>query len=107
MENPIRAAETEAIFRDVNETLADQEQAAPAGEMTVLCECSNDACAESLSLSQAEYERVRSEGTRFLVRPGHVSEGIEIVVERRPDYWAIEKIGTAADIARETDPRTD
>jgi len=104
VENPVRAAETEAIFRDVNETLAEQ-QSPRAGSMTVLCECSNDACAESITLTEEEYERVRSEGARFLVRPQHVAAGIEVVVERNPQFWVIEKIHKAGDIAEETDPR--
>jgi hypothetical protein len=104
VENAIRAAETEAIFRDVNETLA-QQQTPAGGEMTVLCECSNDSCAAIIAIPEPEYERVRSEGARFLVRPGHVAAEIEIVVEQKPDFWVIEKIGAAGDIAEETDPR--
>ena len=104
MDDAVRAAETEAIFRDVNETLAEQ-QAAPDSELTVLCECSNDSCAESITLSESDYERVRSEGTRFLVCPGHVADAIEVVVEKNADFWVIEKVGTAGEIAEDTDPR--
>jgi uncharacterized Fe-S cluster-containing radical SAM superfamily protein len=104
LDDVVRGAETEAIFRDVNETLAEQ-QTSPDRRLTALCECSNDSCAESIELSERDYERVRSEGTRFLVCPDHVTEAIEVVVERNPDFWVIEKVGTAGAIAEETDPR--
>jgi hypothetical protein len=107
LEDAVRAAETEAIFRDVNETLAEQQQqqSPPDRELTVLCECSNDSCAESITLSESDYERARSEGNRFLVFPDHVAKAIEVVVEQNPDFWVIEKVGTAGEIAEDTDPR--
>jgi hypothetical protein len=104
LDNPVRAAETEAIFRDVNETVAEQ-QASNADELTVLCECSNDLCAESITLSESAYEHVRSEGTQFLVRPDHVSPDIEVVIQKHPEFWVIEKVGEAGEIAEESDPR--
>jgi hypothetical protein len=104
LDDAARAAETEGIFRDVNETLAEQ-QASLTGELTVLCECSNDSCAESVTLTESEYDRVRSEGTWFLVCPDHVAQAIEVVIERHHDFWVIEKVGPAGEIAERTDPR--
>jgi hypothetical protein len=101
MEDAVRAAETEAIFREVNEVLI----ADDAVSTTVLCECANDACAETLTLPRADYERVRAYPTRFLVQPNHVAADIEVVVETHEDYWVIEKEGTAAEVAEDTDPR--
>jgi hypothetical protein len=106
MERAVRAAETEAIFRDVNETMAEQAGEVSADErVSLLCECSNDACADSISVQKAEYERVRAQPDQFLIKPGHVTEGIEVVLERHPEYWVIAKVGVAGEIAEETDPR--
>jgi hypothetical protein len=104
MKKAERAAETEAMFRDVNETVVEHSDPADAVP-DILCECSNDACAESIAVSRAEYDRVRSDATHFIVLPEHVSAGIEVVVEKHREYWVIEKIGVAAEIAEETDPR--
>jgi hypothetical protein len=105
MEDVTRAAETEAIFRDVNEAVVERQE--PADTRTpILCECSNDSCAESIVVSRVDYERIRAGSTCFFVRPEHVAAGMEVVVERHPDYWVIEKIGKAGEIAEETDPRS-
>ena len=104
VEKAVRAAETEAMFRDVNETVVERGQPAD-GEMTILCECSNDSCTETIVVSRVDYERVRSHATHFFVRPEHVEPGIELVVERQPDYWVIEKVGKAGEVAEQTDPR--
>jgi hypothetical protein len=105
VEDATRAAETEAIFRDVNETIVEQ-QPADGAVTTLLCECSSDACAESVVVPRDDYERVRAFATRFFVRPRHVTPEIEVVVERLPAYWVIEKHGEAAEVAEETDPRS-
>jgi hypothetical protein len=106
VERAVRAAETEAIFRDVNETMAEQEGGVSSDErVSLLCECSNDACADSVRVPKAEYERVRAQSDQFLIKPGHVTEGIELVLQRHPEHWVIAKVGVAREIAEETDPR--
>jgi hypothetical protein len=51
---------------------------------------------------------LRSNGTRFLLRPGHEDEGVEHVVVQRGSRLAIvEKVrDAAARIARRVNPRT-
>jgi hypothetical protein len=103
-----RRGENEAIFREVNETVA----GAAAGTVTAepvdfLCECARDTCAESVPLRGDEYERVRAVAERFIVRPRHTEPEIENVVERHADYWVVEKIGEAAEVAERTDPRSE
>jgi hypothetical protein len=105
MKDVTRAAETEAIFRDVNETVVEHHDSADP-QTPILCECSNDSCAESIVVSRDDHERIRARSKRFFVRPEHVTTGIEVVVERQPDYWVIEKVGRAGEIAEETDSRS-
>ena len=97
----------EALVRDVNETVAEvAEMRGPEESVEVLCECADTFCAESITLTCVEYEGVRAVSDHFLVKPGHVLPDIERVVERHADYWIIEKLGEAGELAEETDPRS-
>lgn len=101
-----QAAEVEAAFREVNETMT-QERDDPHEQVTVYCECFEEICTEDIVFTSAEYERVRSEGRHFIVRPGHVDPSIETVVAVKNDrYWLIEKLGLAGEVAEESDPRS-
>lgn len=100
-------AGNEAMFRDVNEAI---ERAAARGgvegEVVFLCECGDDGCAEELRLALAVYEHVRSDPTWFMVRPGHFRPDVEVIVKQNDRYWIVQKTDQAADVARETNPRT-
>ena len=58
-------------------------------------------------MSPLEYEQLRSEPTQFAVVPNeeHVSLDVERIVAKRDCYWVVEKIGEAAEVVEETDPR--
>jgi hypothetical protein len=74
--------------------------------LDVVCECDDLNCGELFPVSVEAYERVRSEGTLFLVLPGHSDDSIEEVVERADHYWVVRKHpGQPADVALATDPR--
>lgn len=99
-------AETEALFREVNEGIAAAAERFDADEAEFVCECSDSGCADRLDVPLAEYERVRSEATHFLLAPGHEAAGLERVVRRRRGYWVVEKMErTMRRIARRFDPR--
>jgi hypothetical protein len=54
----------------------------------------------------AEYEAIRAESTHFAVVPQHEQPEIEVVIERHPTYFVVEKREPdAQEVARETDPR--
>jgi hypothetical protein len=99
-------ARNQVLFREVNEHIA--ELSNDGREMSVslfICECSSEACAESLEITAAEYERVRRHGARFVVLPGHQLPDLERVVEGSSRFLIVEKLGAAAAIARASDPR--
>jgi hypothetical protein len=103
-----RIGENEAIFREVNETVAAVATETSASEPVMfLCECASESCAEGVLLLREEYEQVRAVPERFLVTPGHVQPQVERVVEQHRVYWVVEKFGEAAEVAEETDPRAD
>lgn len=98
-----RLARNQTLFREVNErieTLAD-------GEVTeFLCECSNVECASTIALSLAEYERIRSNPTWFVIKPDHDLPQIERVISRDEGYVVVDKF-VAQEELREADPRAD
>ena len=105
-----RAAKNQSLFREVNERVEDLNKRFHA--FTVLsdwvCECANDECGVRIEMTVQEYEHVRSAGQRFLVASSdeHVWPDVERVVERRPNYWIVEKIEHSGAVAREIDPRS-
>jgi hypothetical protein len=104
-----RLGANEALFREVNERVAEVAEQFTAGEGPVdfSCECGNRGCAEQIGMTLAEYEAVRAEATHFAVVPGHEVLDIERVVERHPNYLVVEKQDPdVEEVARVTDPRT-
>jgi hypothetical protein len=102
-----RVGLNEAVFREVNERLRDLNQSftTVTDRMDLICECADASCTAHVSMTPAEYERLRSDGRRFVVVPGHEVAGVELVLERHEDYNIVEKTGDAAQAAEDTDPR--
>lgn len=94
-----------ALLREVNEHITDLSgEWGQIGVCLLICECSDPDCAESLEIEPAEYERVRDDGSRFLVVAGHELPEVERVVERTDRFLVVEKIGATAGIARHLRP---
>jgi hypothetical protein len=102
-----RMARTESLFRDVNERIAESAERFEAPSTEFVCECSDQNCTERVEATLDEYEHVRADATRFLVRPGHEDSRVERVVERRGRRHAVvEKFnGAVALIVRRLNPR--
>lgn len=101
-----RLAKNETLFRTLNENINDLASALGGREQfEFICECSTSGCFERLSLTVEEYERVRRNGTHFLLADGHEDIEIEQVVARRSGYVVVEKDGVAGLVADDDDPR--
>jgi hypothetical protein len=103
----LRLAQNETIFREINERVRDV-AATHGADMHVysfFCECANADCTLRIDLATPDYERVRANGARFVVAPGHELPEVERVVERRDGWSVIEKRGDAGDYTRGLDPR--
>jgi len=106
-------AVNQSAFREANERI--EQKAAQFAEVDLLpfiCECARRDCTEITRLSLEEYEMIRSDGRRFFVVPGHETcevsgEVVATVVDRRPMFSILEKVGEAGHVARELDPRRD
>ena len=101
-----RIAHNEAVFRDVNERIADGHWPGEAdGAVAFRCECGSLACNQLLEVTLAVYERVRADGRHFLIIPGHEIPAVEVVVAGGDGYLVVEKVGVAGEVAEATDPR--
>jgi hypothetical protein len=100
-----RLAHNESVFREINERI--EAGAWPhRGRLAFLCECSALGCNVLVELTVEEYEHVRASPVRFVLAPGHEIPAIEQVVERKPEYVVVEKVGVAGEVAGHADPRT-
>ena len=104
----------EAVFREVNERISDInntfESEMPREwkmrPLDLVCECGDPGCAERISMSAADYERVRADPLQFAIVPGHADASVEVVVAHEKTYDLVRKRpGDAAVLAEETDPR--
>jgi hypothetical protein len=106
MDDQARMAQTEATFREVNETIAKTTERFDGDEATFVCECSDPDCVHKITAEIDDYEDVRAEPTRFLVAPGHHEPLVERVVERTREYFVVEKVARRmAQIVRRLNPR--
>jgi hypothetical protein len=60
-------------------------------EMLFYCECDAKACAETISLSTEEYERVHSKTKYFIVVPSHVRVDLEEIICSFSNYAQVGK----------------
>jgi hypothetical protein len=98
----------ESVFREVNERLQELANRFELREepLDLVCECGSIDCDERIRVSAADYERIRSEPTLFVVVPGHEVPDVEDIVRQGSGYDVVEKrAGVPESIARETDPR--
>jgi hypothetical protein len=102
-----RVGKNEAIFREANERIEQQAATAPMELVPFICECADPGCTAIVRMTLGEYEQIRSDGRSFLNVPGHEANalGHSEVVRRGDGYVVVEKIGRAAEVAEERDPR--
>lgn len=106
MSREARKGANEGWFRDLNERLEHRAADRAAGEpFEVVCECAREECTERITISFAEYERVRDDGRTFIVLPGHVDLACERVVVSSETYDVVEKFGDAGLVAEIENPR--
>jgi hypothetical protein len=98
----------ESVFREVNERIERAADSFGLGDhaMNLVCECGDPECVQQITMTRAEYEKVRTHATHFAVSPGHEIADVEDILERRKGYDVIRKNEGPGEIARETDPRS-
>ena len=91
-----RVALNETFFREVNdqvESIVGEHRPAEA-ELSVVCECGDDTCADRITIARDAYQRVRAEDRLFVVVPGHAARETERVVDAGDGYDVVEKATT-------------
>src|ERR1700744_4800974 len=102
-----RIGANESVFRETNEGIerglwpGEGDQRAP-----FRCECAQLDCAEAVRVTPVVYGRVRGHPRRVVGAAGHEVPEAEFVVEPHLDYLVVEKVGEAASVAEERDPRS-
>ena len=99
-----RIGRNEDLFRKVNDQIEGVNEAFGVftGTMSVLCECGKIECIEQIELALDAYRDLRSDPTRFAVKPGHELPDVERVVERHERYFVVQKAeGDAAKLAED------
>jgi hypothetical protein len=111
-----RQARNEAQVREINERIESfdkslEQQGYSDGLMTFefQCECGASAgnaagCEEQIEMTLKEYEEVRAQNDRFVVRPGHETPELEDVVRRSEQYVIVDKKPSAEPLVAD-DPR--
>jgi hypothetical protein len=106
VDDQVTRARTEALFRDVNERIAESAQRFDADSTQFVCECSDANCTHRVDATLEEYEGVRADGTTFMLAPGHAQHDIEKVVVDRGRFHIVEKIqATVRTTVKRLDPR--
>src|SRR4051812_19624290 len=101
-----RVARQEINGRRVNEAI-ERGRLPDSSGASFVCECGRIGCNTTLSLSLEQYEAVRTDFDRFVIIAGHELPPVDRVVERHDGYLVVTKQGQAAEMARETDPRSE
>lgn len=105
-----RVARNDARFREANERIrstAESMELDHSDALPFLCECAEESCIEVLQLSHDEYEAVRAHPTHFINARGHAvhGRGWVRVLDEFDRYTVVEKVGEAAEIVVDLDPR--
>lgn len=108
MDDKVKRARTEALFRDVNERIAESAQRFEASSTQFVCECADPHCTHRVEATLDEYEDVRADGATFMLVPGHEQPDIERVVDAsRRRFHVVEKVqATVRETVRRLNPRT-
>jgi len=97
----------EAVFRQVNERIEEiADNFGLADSLDLVCECGGASCTRRIEINRADYERLRSDSTKFAIVSGHEIPDVEEVVERHKSYVVVRKTARdAKDVAEATDER--
>jgi hypothetical protein len=107
-DDKVKRAQTEALFRDVNERIAESADRFEADATEFVCECSDPNCTYRVEATLEEYEEVRADGATFMLAPGHAEKDIERVVEKRGSFHIVEKMqATVRATVKRLDPRAE
>ena len=96
----------ETRSREINEWIAQANDELVGSGEPYVCECSDESCKETISLTHGEYEGVRAYGTHFAIAPDHESPELDLMVSEHTGFSIVRKLpGFPARLATASDPR--
>jgi hypothetical protein len=102
-----RIALNEDRFRELNERIVAQLESAGTdlerGHLTIVCECADPACHDTIAVTIDDYRRARDDGRHFIVVPYHVVAGTDRPLEQHREFWLVTKTGLSGEIAASLD----
>ena len=101
-----RLASNQTLFRFVNDEMLGLNEAFatdPESSAGFVCECSRLDCVDQVEIGLAEYTQVRSNRRWFVVAASeeHVFPEIEQVIKRADQYFVVEKLDVAGEVAEQ------
>jgi len=92
----------------INEGIEIAYESEPPDAFTfIICECGLEQCDQTLKITKAEYEGVRSDPRQFAIYRDHLIADVEQVVFEGDRFLIVAKReGTPAEVAVREDPRT-
>jgi len=86
-----RQARNQALFREVNDRIAELSAGwdVATEKQLFFCECSHTGCTAKMLIPVADYAQIREDPTACLVFPGHEELEREEVLVRLPDYLIV------------------
>jgi hypothetical protein len=82
-------ARNQCLLREVNDRIAELAERNETGVSLLVCECSDLSCADALEISAAEYARIRTDESYFVVLPGHEQPESDRVVDRNGRFVVV------------------
>jgi hypothetical protein len=93
-ERQARGRRNETLFRSINDELDNLNEALAVmtdNGLEIVCECGDATCVEQIPIPSAEYSRIRSDPTLFILVAGHEDPTAEAVVEEDEAYLVVRK----------------
>ena len=110
-ERDARVGRNQSMFRAVNEGMRELNDGfasiTRSEEYSIVCECADLGCTESVLIRRSDYGAVRGSPRQFVVIRAHVLPEVERVVSESDGYVVAEKFGEAAVVAEAVAPTQD
>jgi len=91
--------QVQLLAREVNQRTRELLWVADDVPCEFVCECGRSRCSEVIALTTSEYDTIRAQGARVLLRRGHDHTEEDEVVDCGREWVVIEKRGTGRAVA--------
>jgi signal transduction histidine kinase len=101
-----RRDDVEQFFRAINDVTVSPAETDEDGTLTVLCECAQVECTETLNIPLDVYEDIHRRRSHFAILPHHSLTAGNSLVEQRDEYWVVSRPQSQADAMQDPEPST-